>query len=803
MQKLVFLIAALLSAPSAVADDVQFNRDIRPLLADRCFHCHGPDEGDRQAGLRLDRADSEGGAHESAIVPGSSEDSELFARIISNDPDTIMPPPDSHKKPLTDGEKELIRQWIDQGGQYEGFWAFLPPEMPTLPADTLSEDAQPIDRLVGASLQRAGLAPAQQADKRTLIRRLSLDLTGIPPSREEIRTFLEDPSEQAYANLVDRMLAKSQYGEHVARYWLDLVRFADSNGIHHDHFRDLSPYRDWVIRAVNDNLPYDEFVRYQLAGDLYEQPTKDQLIASGFHRLHLIIDRGTMLPEESFTRNVIDRVTSVGTAFLGLTVQCAVCHDHKYDPITTKDFYSLTAFFNNIDAEPETGGRRGTDFLRGLQTPYIDLASTDQSVELIKRQAEIDAARARLTSLKKELELAADDAGKKKTLQAIVQDAEKVLKAAEKSRDDHLRTIPAAMIMKERQEIRPAHVLIRGAYDNPGEQVSRATPAFLHPLNTTEATPSRMDLANWLVDPVNPLTARVAVNRFWQQLFGVGLVKTSEDFGAQGEWPSHPELLDYLAVRFVQSGWDVRALMREMVMSQTYRQSSYATPEDYRRDPENRLLARGSRFRMDSEMIRDSILVTSGLLNPKMYGPSVKPPQPQGLWKSVSLPSSYPNEFKPDTGNSIYRRSIYTYWKRGMPPPQMTIFNAPTREECIARRERTNTPLQALIMLNESEYLKAARQLATNVLAEKGLDDGQRVDVIYETITACELSPSNRDSLIKLLADLRASYGKATDLAADLCGETELPGGVIAEELAAWTMLASTIYNLDLAKTRQ
>ncbi len=441
--------------------------------------------------------------------------------------------------------------------------------------------------------------------------------------------------------------------------------------------------------------------------------------------------------------------------------------------------------------------------MRGLQTPYIDLPNTDQSVELIKRKAEIEAARARLTSLKKELELAAEDADKKKTLQAIVQDAEKAFKAAEKSRDDHLRTIPAAMIMKERQEIRPAHVLIRGAYDKPGEQVSRATPAFLHPLKATEREPSRMDLANWMVDPVNPLTARVAVNRFWQQLFGVGLVKTSEDFGAQGEWPSHPELLDYLAVRFMQSGWDVRALMREMVMSQTYRQSSYATPEDYRRDPENRSLARGSRFRMDSEVIRDSILVTSGLLNPKMYGASVKPPQPPGLWKAVSLPSSYPNQFKPDTGDSIYRRSIYTYWKRGMPPPQMTIFNAPTREECIARRERTNTPLQALIMLNESEYLKGARQLATNVLAEKGLDDGQRVGVIYETITAYELSQSNRDSLMKLLADLKASYGKATNLAADLCGETELPNGVLTEELAAWTMLASTIYNLDLAKTRQ
>ncbi|MEM0925486.1 MAG: DUF1549 domain-containing protein, partial [Planctomycetota bacterium] len=375
MRTLAFLIAALGTLLPVFADDVKFNRDIRPLLSDRCFHCHGPDEGDRQAGLRLDQADAEGGAHESAIVPGSSEASELFARIISEDPDVIMPPPDSHKKSLTDEEKDLIRRWIDQGGQYEGFWAFQAPQMPSFPTGALAEGADPIDQLVAVSLKQDGLAFASQADKRTLIRRLSLDLTGLPPSREEIHEYLSDTSEHAYAKAVDRMLAKPQYGEHMARYWLDLVRFADSNGIHHDHFRDLSPYRDWVIRAFNDNLTYDDFVRFQIAGDLYEKPTEDQLIASGFHRLHLIIDRGTMLPEESFSRNVIDRVTSVGTAFLGLTVQCAVCHDHKYDPITAKDFYALTAFFNNIDAEPETGGRRGTDFLRGLQEPYINLAS--------------------------------------------------------------------------------------------------------------------------------------------------------------------------------------------------------------------------------------------------------------------------------------------------------------------------------------------------------------------------------------------------------------------------------------------
>jgi hypothetical protein len=780
--------------------DVVFNRDIRPLLSDRCFHCHGPDEADRQAGLRLDRADGPEGAHQSAIQPGQVESSELYARITSEDPEQVMPPPDSHKKPLTDKEKQLIRRWIEQGAAYQGFWAFETPVMPNLPTDG---KANPIDSLVLAALQERGDSLAAEADRRTLIRRLSLDLTGLPPTRDETNAFLNDASEDAYEKLVDRLLASPRYGEHMARYWLDLVRFADTNGIHHDHLRDLSPYRDWVIRAFNDNLPYDDFVRYQLAGDLYPEPTRDQLIASGFHRLHLIIDRGTMLPEESFTRNVLDRVTSVGTAFLGLTVQCAVCHDHKYDPLTMKDFYSLSAFFNNLDAEPETGGRQGTDFLRGLQPPYIELASTEQEVERIKWEAEIDASRARLTKLKEAIQSVGSDKPEKKLLEPLVSAAERELKAAEQSRDDHRMTIPAAMIMKEREEIRPAHVLVRGAYDKPGEQVSRATPAFLPPMKNPHEVPTRMDLAEWFVDRSHPLTARVAVNRFWQQLFGVGIVKTSEDFGAQGEWPSHPELLDYLAVRFVESGWNVRELLREIVMSKTYRQSSFASPQDYQRDPQNRWLARGSRFRMDSEMIRDSILASSGLLNLKMYGKSVKPPQPPGLWEAVSMPSSYPRKFEPDTGGDIYRRSVYTFWKRGMPPPQMTIFNAPSREECIARRERTNTPLQALLLLNESEYLKAARHLALTMFEQPLEGKSDRIEWLFETITAYEPSQADRKVLEELLSDLEALYADSPQLAGELCGDLELPQGLSADQLAAWTMLASSIYNLDLVKTRQ
>ncbi len=787
---------------NAVAADVRFNRDIRPLLSDRCFHCHGPDEHERKAGLRLDKADGSEGAHRErkgsfAIKPRSLDASELWARITSSDPDEIMPPPESNKPALTHAEKELFRQWIQDGAVYEDFWAFVRPEMPALAADT---KVQPIDQLVRRRLQAEGLTPAHTADKRTLIRRLTFDLTGLPPSRSEIRNFLNDKSANAYEKLVDRLLKSPHYGEHMAKYWLDLVRFADSNGIHHDHYREMSPYRDWVIRAFNSNLPFDDFTRYQLAGDLYDNSSKDQLIASGFNRLHLIIDRGTALPEESFTRNVLDRVTAVGTAFMGLTAQCAVCHDHKYDPMTTKDFYSLYAFFNNLDATPETGGRKGPDFKRGLQPPYISLATEAQEARLKELEKPVNETRKKLTAARKAEKEAGKDAAKKKAAAAKVKSLDRQLKAAEAKRDKHKETMPAAMVMKEREEIRDAHILIRGGYDNKGEKVGRNTPAFLPPMKNIEGQKTRMDLANWFVDRDHPLMARVTVNRFWQQVFGVGIVRTSEDLGAQGEWPTHPDLLDYLAVRFQESGWDVKALMKEIVMSETYRQSSVASPDAYTRDPDNRLLARGSRFRMDSEMIRDQVLATSGLLNRELYGKSVKPPQPVGLWKAIGMPSSYPKEYIQDSGDKIYRRSVYTFWKRGLPPPQMTILNAPTREECIARRERTNTPLQALLLFNEVEYLKAARHLAAGVLAKGDRSDAELVDAIYETITSQLPNSTERGSFIKLAGDLKGLYGKSPVLTRELVGEEGSPNPA---ELAAWTMLASAVYNLDVTKNRQ
>ncbi len=806
--KVILLAIGILamSIDCSAQQTVNFNRDIRPILSDLCFQCHGPSGHDRQAELRLDRADGPDGAYRTldesyAIKPGSISDSALWYRINA-DEDEVMPPADSAKRPLTANEKAIIKRWIEEGAQYADFWAFVPPQKPDTPTVKNGEWSQfPIDRFVLRRLEAEGLKPKQQADRRTLIRRLSLDLTGLPPTRREIRSFLSDTSADSYERLVDRLLDKPQYGEHMAKYWLDLVRFADTNGIHHDHYREMTPYRDWVIRAFNQNLPYDQFATYQLAGDLYSEPTHDQLIASGFNRLHLIIDRGTALPEESFTRNVVDRVTAVGTAFLGLTVQCAVCHDHKYDPITTKDFYQLFAFFNNLDGTPETGGRSGTDFQRGLQPPYVSLASESQQAKLEELQQRVDEVKQEISRIEQQVNEAGDESVKS-TIEEKLQQAKQELEKRQGERQTFEATIPVAMVMKEKADPRPAHILRRGAYDNPGEQVERDSPAFLPPMKNKGGIRTRMDLADWFMSDEHPLTARVAVNRFWQQLFGVGIVKTSEDFGVQGDWPSHPDLLDHLAASFIESGWDVKALLKQIVMSATYQQASEATPDEFEKDPENRLLSRGSRFRMDSEVIRDQLLATSGLLNGDLYGKSVKPPQPAGLWTAVSMPSSYPREFKSDTGEKVYRRSVYTFWKRGMPPPQMTILNAPSREVCIARRERTNTPLQALLLMNELEYLKAARHLAHETVANRTLTPADRLAAVYETITSKLPDTDETEDFLKMVADLESIYRDNTQLAEQLCEGVELHEGVSMAELAAWTLLVSTIYNLDITKTR-
>ena len=770
-----------------LAEEVSFNRDIRPILSNKCFSCHGPDKHDRKAELRLDISEGSDGAYREkdgifALKPGSLDDSELWHRIISEDSEEVMPPPEANKKLLTVQEKELIKEWIISGAKYEKFWAFEKPKKPDLPKVKNGKwSDESIDLFVMKKLESTGVAPSPEADKRTLIRRLSLDLTGLPPSREEVRKFDSDDTAGAYEQLVDKLLSREQYGEHMARYWLDLVRFADTNGMHKDYYRNSVAYRDWVIRAYNENLRYDEFVRYQLAGDLFPDASSDQLIASGFNRLHLIIDVGTALPEESFFKNVTDRVTAVGTAFMGMTVQCAACHDHKYDPITQKDYYSLFAFFNNIDAKPET--ERGLK--NGLQPPIASVPTPDQKKSL-------DELGAKMSEVESEI-------NNQNNSEDIISELKEKLKSLKGERDQLEKQIPMAMVMRERKEVRETRIMKRGQYDDPGEVVERNAPEFLHPMKRAGDVASRMDLANWFIDKENPLTARVAVNRIWQQLFGVGLVKTSEDLGAQGEVPSHPLLLDYLTVSFVNSGWDVKALIKEIVLSKAYRQSSNIDESLFKKDPENRLLARGSRFRMDAEMIRDQILFTSGTLSEKMYGKSVKPPQPDGLWKAVTMIGE---RFKPDSGEEIRRRSLYTYWKRGMPPPQMTILNAPIRDACVSRRERTNTPSQALLLLNESEYMKAARNLAMTVLVPKEAKPSQRIAFAYETITSRLPDKEEQKTLYELLQSLYQTYLSEPALADEICEGLPVKEKDQKAKIAAWTILVNSLYNLDITKTR-
>lgn len=944
------LLLADLSLNASPAKAIDYNRDVKPILANNCFECHGPSASDQKGDLRLDLPTSSIGSKAPRdgyfiIKEGSPEHSELIHRIESKDPEAQMPPPESHKKPLSPQQIERLKTWVAEGAVYQEHWAFTPPrEGKRSPSKDLAWAKNRLDEFVWQRLQEKGLHPSQPASRRTLLRRLSFDLTGLPPTPEEIQRFLQDDRPDAYDHLVDDLLSRGTYGEHMTRYWADLVRLSDTNGMHKDFHREFSTYRDWLIRAFNQNMPFDTFIRYQLAGDLFPNPSRDQLTASGFNRLHMIIDRGTALPEESLHKNVVDRVQAFGTVFLGLTVQCAQCHDHKYDPITQRDYYQLYAFFNNFDGAPETNGRP----TRGLQPPFLNLTNAKQAAVL----RQLDEQEKRLQSQQEEHQLAlrknafwpaefqkvesswlwsANDVPeeaakitKTLTLETVPQSAilrivtrkqltlrinetvvvnalqpnqplaidltgilqqgdntlvaqtviglsdakpvdkpedvgfsfvldylvdqekqtlladetwmavsadgsvnaarllkdkshnsewtkqartseaydfDRQLASVRRERSQFLQNVPAAMYMAERAPMRETTLLEGGAYDAPGEPVERNTPAFLPPLRKQSSQPTRMDLANWLIREEHPLTARVVVNRLWQQFFGTGLVKTSEDFGAQGELPSHPELLDDLAVRFRQSGWNTKRLIREIVTSATYRQSSDAPRSAFEADPENRFLARGARFRLDAEVIRDQILMVSGQLNPTMYGQSVKPPQPPGLWEMVSMAS--PFRYVADQGEKIVRRSLYTYWRRGIPPPQMTILNAPSREYCVTRRERTNTPLQALLLMNEEEYYRAAQATAEIVIHQhQGNDQRIILSSLYERITSQRPTDSQLNYLAETLATFRDHYQSRPDLTTAYPSEA-LPDKHSSSELAAWTLLAHSLLNLEMTKVKR
>ena len=1032
---LCLVVGSMAARPSRAAEPssagIQFNRDIRPILSENCFTCHGPDKNKRKGDLRLDQ--ETGGAfvdHKGAfpIVAGSIEKSELSRRLTESDPDKLMPPPDSGKK-LTVRQIDLIRRWIAQGAVWQPLWSFIPPHRPDLPAVRDSKWARnPIDRFILARLEAEGLKPSPEAAKTTLVRRLYLDLLGLPPTPAQVDEFLKDPRPDAYERLVDRILSNPHYGERMALDWLDAARYADTHGYHIDSGRDMTRWREWVIDSFNQDLPYDQFTVKQLAGDLLPKGTLDDRIASGFSRNNMVNFEGGAVPEEYHAAYIIDRVNTVGTVWLGLTVGCCQCHDHKFDAITQKEYYQLFAYFNNV---PENG----LDGAKGNAVPFIktptptqqgklaELAAAIEKVngELLAPSPELDAAQAdwerelpnhhqivkwaaleptsmksagganltlqqdksilvggpnpksdsytvvapaglsNITGLRLETltddHLAAQGPGRSSNgnivltgirvrsapttpggratnvaLQAasadfsqetfpitnllspdhnkgwaifpevgkphaatfkfdrpvrheagviltvtldfrstfsqhqlghfrlsvtdasqplgkdgIPDDLRKILAiepsrrteaqaadlrrfyrtnsspamkstadrlaSLEKQRDEADASARTTMVMEEMSQPRDTFVLNRGQYDQHGEKVSPGVPKSL-PALPQGAPANRLGLAEWLVSPSHPLTARVAVNRYWQQFFGTGIVKTAEDFGSQGEEPSHPALLDWLACEFMDpSGpgtpkWDVKAIVRLIVTSATYRQSSSTPPDLLARDPENRLLAHGARLRLQAEFVRDEALAVSGLLNEEIGGRSVSPYQPPGLWEELMSRADgakwTAQVYTQDHGKDLYRRTMYTFWKRTSPPPALSTFDAPDRETCSVRRSRTNTPLQALVLMNDPTYVEASRKLAERLMTEAGKDADARIDLAFR-LTMARSPRSEEAEVLKGIYDQQLAVFRGDPAAADQLlkvGESPRDSKLDPAELAAWTTVTSVILNLDETITK-
>jgi hypothetical protein len=768
---------------------LNFSKEIRPILSNNCFPCHGPDEGQRKAKLRLDTqagSRKDLGGHQ-AIAPGAPEESELIRRIFSDDPDEIMPPKDSNRS-LSQSQKQQLQQWIQNGAIYDEHWAWIPPKRPRTPSteNRPSWAKNGIDHFILNRLNYESLEPSPEADRPTLIRRLSLDLTGLPPSPEEADAFQNDPASDAYEKLVERLLKSPHYGERMAVDWLDAARYADTNGYQVDRNREMHAWRDWVIAAFNDNKPFDEFTIEQLAGDLLPNPSLEQRIATGFHRNHMMNEEGGIIPEEFLAEYCADRVETTATVWLGQTFNCTRCHDHKFDPFTQKDYYSIYAFFHNID---ELGRGDYGKNIRRNNPPMIQLPAPKLEAARANHQTALEA-------LQRKLDASAKDS-------SIHEELSKEVAKLKKKVDEADLAIPTALVMRELPKPRPTYILIRGAYDKHGEEVSSATPSSLLPMADTLPR-NRLGLAQWLVDPANPLTARVTVNRLWQSIFGTGIVSTPGDFGTQGSLPSHPELLDWLAVEFVESGWDIKAMMRLLVTSATYRQSSQLNPTLTERDPQNRLLARGSRYRLQAEFLRDQALAASGLLVRKIGGPSVRPYHPPGLYEQV-VAGKGASTYVQDKGTGLYRRTMYSYWKRSVPNPSMLTFDAPFRETCTVRRSRTNTPMQALNLMNDPTYVEAAKFLAHRMLVEGGPTVESRLTYGFRLVTA---RPPTIQELSHLqaatqrsIAEFEANPEEASALLKE--GEAPFDESPIPIELAAYSIVASIILNLDETVTRE
>jgi hypothetical protein len=818
---------ALLLAPAAVrADDarpggtVEFNRDIRPILSDTCYTCHGPAKATRKADLRLD---TEAGLF-GVVAPGKPQESELWRRVSAAQPSKRMPPPKSGRK-LTPRQVELLRRWIEQGAKWQNHWAFLAPQRPALPA--VKEAAwprNPIDHFVLARLERADLRPSPEAPRETLIRRVTFDLTGLPPTPAEIHAFLADRSPDAYEKVVDRLLASPRYGERMVLEWLDAARYADSNGYQTDGTRPMWPWRDGVIDALNRNQPFDQFTLEQLAGDLLPGATLAQKVATGFNRNHMLNGEGGRIAEESRVEYVVDRVNTTSTVWLGLTVACAQCHDHKYDPIPQKDFYRLYAFFNNV---AETGA---VDRRNSTAAPVIELPTeqekaciAEQTQAIARLERELRELEPKLRAKQEQWERTAGTGGMTADLVAVLRTprAERTPRGAKALTDFYLAAAPErravqsrleaarktlqgmknavliTMVMEERAQPRDTFVLLRGQYDKFGARVTAGVPACLPPL-PKDAANNRLGFARWLVDRSNPLTARVAVNRAWQIYFGAGLTKTAEDFGSQGDAPSHPELLDWLATEFMRK-WDVKALHRLIVTSVTYRQSSRVGPGLLERDPDNRLLARGPRLRLNAFALRDQALALSGLLVEKRGGPPVRPYQPAGIWEEMSFGFI---RYVQDHGESLYRRSLYTFWRRSVGPTN--LFDTSPRQVCTVRLPRTNTPLHSLVLMNDTTYVEAARVWAERLLRQTGTPR-ERLGLAFRAATgrhatAAELSILER-GLERVLRQYRADPPAALKLVST--GEYPREPALDPAEVAAYTGMLNTILNLDEVLTKE
>ncbi|MHB0954992.1 MAG: PSD1 and planctomycete cytochrome C domain-containing protein [Pirellulaceae bacterium] len=834
----VLLLAALANLAQADAplpEKVDFNRDVRPILADNCFFCHGPDPNHREADLRLDVREE--ALESAALVPGEPAESALIERILADDPEERMPPADSRKE-LTERQKEILKLWIEQGAEYQRHWAYEPP----VKADVnLAAGHNGVDLLVGRRLAEIGLKPSAEADRRTLIRRLSWDLIGLPPTPEEVMAFENDASPMAYENLVDRLLQNPHYGERMAIAWLDVVRFADTIGYHSDNPRNVWPYRDWVIKCFNDNKPFDRFTIEQIAGDLLPDASQETRVGSAFNRLLLTTEEGGAQAKDYEARMVADRVRAIGTAWLGQTTGCAQCHDHKFDPFTARDFYSLGAFFADIE-EPILGRREdGMTVLtpeQELRLAALDAARAEAAsgfdaivpqLDAAQQQWEADIVAYDVTLPELRPESQASDAAKQAARQVIdivkspsrTAEQQQVVQAffrgtvtrlfaaqreavakAERERREYYDSLPKCLVSVSTPNKRIVRILPRGNWmDESGEVVKPALPHYLPQPATEGRELTRLDLARWLVSRDNPLTPRTTMNRLWKHFFGGGLSKTLDDLGAQGEPPANPALLDWLACEFMDSGWDMKHMVRTIVTSATYRQVSTATPDLMAADPYNREYARQTAFRLDAELIRDTALAASGLLVPSIGGPSVKPYQPDGYWENLNFPT---RDYVPDTGDSQYRRGLYVWWQRSFLHPSVLAFDAPSREECTAERARSNIPQQALVLLNDPTYVEAARSLAARVLDECNGAPEERLVRAWQLALQRNPRQDEVKTMLELLDLHRGVYRADPKAAEELLkvGLAPAPADMDKVELAAWTHVARVLLNLHEAITR-